>query len=1306
MRGSRTGRQSGRAGRGLQVLWVGLLLSGAVVRSLAAQLDDSCMVSALNRTAPVDVSGVWVLPNVPASAGLVRVRATCVRGGTVQSGASSLILVPANGVVTVADISFQDPAPITASLGLTAPTTSLTAKGQTVQLAALATYSGGTTADVTAAVSGTDYRTSNPLVATVDVEGLVTAQASGIAIISAVNEGALAILRLQVVLSGSTVGDGIPDDWKVAHGLDPNDPLVAYEDPDHDGLTNLEEFQYGTDPNNPDTDGDGLSDGDEVHVYHTNPLLWDTDGDGISDGVEVRTGSNPLDIHSFNLAAALSAITVSPAAFKLVFNTVSGEASRLLLATGQVIDGRSIDMFNPLYQTQVASSDLTVASLGAELGRVYAGQSGTATITVSNGGHAGTAGVTVAAFSPTALGFVPLPGFQNAVEVAGSYAYLASGGAGLSVVDVTNLELPALVAQLPTPSSANDVRVLGSVAYAALDGGLLIADVTDPTHPVRLGSLPLPGGKQVRLAVGGGLVYLVDLSFGLRVVDASNPLQPAVVGALALPGTPRAVSLGGSGLGGFGLAGAYAVVACGDGGVAVVDVSAPAAPRLVGSTPPDQPRAGSVTVRGHLVYVAAGEAAIYGGLHVVELADPTNPVEIGASEDDLGVTRAALADGVALGSQFFLVGQAAVFAIGGLPPVYTAAVDLTTVNRGFVPPRGNDVALRGGAFFVAGNDALGEFSAYSYGFSGLTTGLLAMPADGGTTPPTVSLTAPAAGSSVLERVPVAVTATAHDEVSVSSVSFLVNGTVVDTLYQPPYQIQVPMPSGQPTVTLGAVATGLGGLQATTVETVDVTPYPLPVVTVLAPVAGQTVVAGTQLTIAATATDAVAVTRVELYLNGQLVTALAAPPYLAVTAVPPAPATLTVTAIAYDAVGAGNPSAPVTVTVVPDAPPAVTVFAPVDGAQVVEATPVPIVAGATDLAGIASVHFFVNGSDVAAESFVPFTFGFVAPPAGQTTAIHVLAIDGAGLQTATPDLTVTSIADPGTAVSGFVLDPSGAAVAGASVTVTAQGGATGTATSGGDGSFVVPGLPTNQGNLEVSASGPLGGCPVQASAEVPPPPPGQNVFAGNLTLVPAAGSVAQTTTVTGTVMGTDGQGLADVGITVSSTDLADTATVVSGAGGAFTVTGFPARAWPLQAEATIATGGVMLYGADHGGPVPVAGGTTSLGALALQPYPYSGPDPLTTVTGQVNNPDGSPAAGVQVVIDLGYAQLVTATAADGTFGVAGVPTLQGEVQVAASQILPCNVRYATGVLNLAPLNPGAVTGAGVLTLRLDTGPLTQ
>jgi hypothetical protein len=43
-------------------------------------------------------------------------------------------------------------------------------------------------------------------------------------------------------------------------------------DPDRDGLTNIEENSAATDPNNSDSDGDGLSDGDEVHVFATDPL--------------------------------------------------------------------------------------------------------------------------------------------------------------------------------------------------------------------------------------------------------------------------------------------------------------------------------------------------------------------------------------------------------------------------------------------------------------------------------------------------------------------------------------------------------------------------------------------------------------------------------------------------------------------------------------------------------------------------------------------------------------------------------------------------------------------------------------------------------------------------------------------------------------------------------------------------------------------------------------------------------------------------------------------------------------------------
>ncbi|MDA7881608.1 hypothetical protein N9A94_04820 [Akkermansiaceae bacterium] len=92
--------------------------------------------------------------------------------------------------------------------------------------------------------------------------------------------------------------DGLPDVFELAHtdppsatGLQPNDDLE--NGGAGDGLNNLEEYQYGTDPNDADTDGDGLGDGEEIEGAgsrpSTNPKLIDTDGDGLSDRVETNT---------------------------------------------------------------------------------------------------------------------------------------------------------------------------------------------------------------------------------------------------------------------------------------------------------------------------------------------------------------------------------------------------------------------------------------------------------------------------------------------------------------------------------------------------------------------------------------------------------------------------------------------------------------------------------------------------------------------------------------------------------------------------------------------------------------------------------------------------------------------------------------------------------------------------------------------------------------------------------------------------------------------------------------------------------
>jgi len=96
--------------------------------------------------------------------------------------------------------------------------------------------------------------------------------------------------------------DGIPDYWEVANNLSRTNQ-DSNLDPDGDGLNNIGEFSYGSNPYSNDTDGDCITDGNEILWAANNPdvsagdavTMADADNDGQADseviGCEPDTGN-------------------------------------------------------------------------------------------------------------------------------------------------------------------------------------------------------------------------------------------------------------------------------------------------------------------------------------------------------------------------------------------------------------------------------------------------------------------------------------------------------------------------------------------------------------------------------------------------------------------------------------------------------------------------------------------------------------------------------------------------------------------------------------------------------------------------------------------------------------------------------------------------------------------------------------------------------------------------------------------------------------------------------------------------------
>lgn len=225
------------------------------------------------------------------------------------------------------------------------------------------------------------------------------------------------------------------------------------------------------------------------------------------------------------------------------------------------------------------------------------------------------------------------PGVASA-DPARATAGRAAAEAGQEAQSAAAPLAPRRLGQVGGYSGALAVR--GSLAVFAMGRRLRSADLSDPARPTLLGEGPELADLLHDIALSGDLAVVAAGNAGLWLLDLSDPRRPRAVGSLATPGVARGVAVDGG----------LAYLAAGDAGLLVVDITRPAQPRLlaIADTPGD---AGDVVVTGRHAFVADWTE----GLKVFDVAEVRAPRQVGA----LGMEGDAV--GLALHGALLLVAQ-------------------------------------------------------------------------------------------------------------------------------------------------------------------------------------------------------------------------------------------------------------------------------------------------------------------------------------------------------------------------------------------------------------------------------------------------------------------------------------------------------------------------------------------------------------------------------------------------------------------------------------------------------------------------
>ncbi|MFO0860545.1 MAG: FG-GAP-like repeat-containing protein [Phycisphaerales bacterium] len=171
----------------------------SIVESVSSPQIAGCRVTLAGITVKADESGGFQFANIPVSNRLIRAIVECGSAPAAMYSVSDYFLAGegSDGALQYPFVLSSTPPAMPRELQF-APTGTVVSPGVIVQLTVNGTMSDGTTASLTTKAKGTTYQSTDPRVAAIDSNGLLTAISDGTAFIAAMNEGVTTTRRVDV----------------------------------------------------------------------------------------------------------------------------------------------------------------------------------------------------------------------------------------------------------------------------------------------------------------------------------------------------------------------------------------------------------------------------------------------------------------------------------------------------------------------------------------------------------------------------------------------------------------------------------------------------------------------------------------------------------------------------------------------------------------------------------------------------------------------------------------------------------------------------------------------------------------------------------------------------------------------------------------------------------------------------------------------------------------------------------------------------------------------------------------------------